>query len=127
MKKLITFLICIIPFTGMAQEPDQCTGSYDSDNKPQGLWTCNYPGGQVWTETNFTAGQLNGTKKEYYENSQLKLEANYSSGQLNGFVKEYFQSGQLKYEGSFINDNPTGVHKEYNEDGTVKSENNFGN
>ncbi|MGQ0829213.1 MAG: toxin-antitoxin system YwqK family antitoxin [Bacteroidota bacterium] len=127
MKKIITFLIYIMPLTLLAQDPSQCSGSYDNDNRPQGLWVCNYTGGQVWFEINYNAGNYHGVKKEYYENSQLKLEVNYSNGVLNGLAKEYHSGGQLKYEGSFTSDIPTGIHKEYNVDGTIKSENNFGN
>ena len=87
MKHLLMILICAMPFMLQAQEPSQCSGGYDGNNKPQVLWICTYSGGQVWFETNYNAGEFHGVRKKYYENSQLKLEVNYSNGALNGAAK----------------------------------------
>jgi antitoxin component YwqK of YwqJK toxin-antitoxin module len=126
MKNIFTLLFGLLCLSGLAQEPQNCTGTKDNNGKPNGSWNCTYPGGKKQNDVNYKSGVLNGVRKEYFEDGvTLRLEVTYQDGELNGVAKEYYSNSQLKYQGTYNKGVPKGVHREYGEDGKQTLEYDF--
>ena len=82
-----------------------------------------YADGQVWIETNYQKGQLDGLTKEYYRKSgRVKREIDYNQGRIDGSVKKYYDRGTMESDSSYLKSKLHGVSKVFYEKGNVKEE-----
>lgn len=79
-----------------------------------------FPSGEKEIVENYENGIFNGPYSTFYNNGQLNLVANYIEGDMEGLVKRYYDTGELMEEVSFVNSEENGPFKEYYKNGTVK-------
>ncbi|RYD77263.1 MAG: TonB family protein [Sphingobacteriales bacterium] len=70
------------------------SGFYASGNKT-GVWTRNYPEGQLMESETYTANILNGPFTSYYPTGKIMEEGNYTRGKMNGDWKLYNEEGKM--------------------------------
>ncbi|MFC3561044.1 TonB family protein [Pedobacter jamesrossensis] len=70
-------------------------GSYLRNNKT-GLWTRNYPEGQIMETETYVQNILNGSFTSYYVNGKIMEQGNYSEGKMTGEWKLFGEDGELK-------------------------------
>lgn len=70
------------------------SGFYIKGNKT-GLWTSNYPEGQLMESETYNGNILNGPFISYYSNGKIMEEGNYSAGKMTGDWKLYDEEGKL--------------------------------
>ncbi|MDD2496273.1 MAG: hypothetical protein PHE29_13915, partial [Tissierellia bacterium] len=66
--------------------------------------------------------ELNGLKKEYYQDGSINAIFTLKNGNINGQLKTFYPSGQLKLVGFYNNGIKDGRFIEYNEDGSINEE-----
>ena len=81
-----------------------------------------YENGNLWIETPYQNGKVDGIVKEYYENGNLATEIPYKNGKIEGIEKWYYENGNLNIEIPFKNDKREGMVKWYYESGNLESE-----
>lgn len=81
-----------------------------------------YISGELFSESTFINGKINGVSKNYYKNGVLKVETSFVNGMANGTNTEYYESGKLLRISNFVNDKENGTTKTYYENGTLKAE-----
>ena len=62
-----------------------------------------YNNGNLFRESEYLFGLMNGKGKEYYENGKVFFEGEYLNGLKNGKGKIFNDKGELKFEGEFFN------------------------
>lgn len=68
---------------------------FDDNGQPlKGTVKEYYPGGKLWSETNYAGGKPDGINKVYYENGVVKSEVKYKQGGLL-VEKEFDQNGKM--------------------------------
>ena len=92
--------------------------------KPFGLVREYNISGELYSETPYTNGKINGVVKTYHE-SGAHLETSYKDGLQNGMEKLYDESGKLSSETPYKDGNKNGVGKTYYESGKLESETPF--
>ena len=73
----------------------------------------------IWIETPYKNGKVDGIAKEYYEKGKLARETPYKNGKREGIEKWYYESGNLESEIPHKNDEAHGNLKYYTEDGKL--------
>lgn len=63
-----------------------------------------YESGELWYESTYKLGQLEGMVKEYTENGQIKSVKQYKNNFLNGLTREFSMSGAITEEIYYLND-----------------------
>jgi antitoxin component YwqK of YwqJK toxin-antitoxin module len=91
----------------------------------QGVRTIYYPTGIVEIKENYKDGEFHGTYQSFYENGQLNLIAEYVNNKMEGIVKRYYSSGEIMEEIQFLNNEENGPFKEYYKNGQVKWEGDY--
>ncbi|GLR17851.1 toxin-antitoxin system YwqK family antitoxin [Portibacter lacus] len=81
-----------------------------------------FPNGEVEIQEHYVKGEIDGLYRTFYENGQVNLEANYVAGKMEGVVKRYYSSGEILEEVTFVNNEENGPFKEYYKNGQVKWE-----
>lgn len=91
-----------IQFEGIYKAGKYISGlEYDKDGQPlKGAVKEYYPGGKIWSETNYTDGKPDGMEKIYYENGIVRSEVKYKQGALL-VEKEFDQDGKLISEKNY--------------------------
>ena len=74
----------------------------------------------LWRETPYKNGKVDGIVKEYFENGKLEREAPYKNGKIEGIEKWYYENGNLNIEIPFKNNKREGMVKWYYESGNYK-------
>ena len=81
--------------------------------------------GQLFIESNYVDGKLNGIYKEWHENGQLRLQFNYVDDKENGPYKEWHENGQLRLQLSYIDGKENGTYKQMDENGQLEVQANY--
>lgn len=130
-------------------------GEADSKGIPkngrEGKWLVYHGNGNLYYESEFKGGKLNGISKIYFENGQVKEETFYKDDIKEGLAKifyengkllkeytmsgnelsnnfiEYFENGNKKTQTNYLNGNLNGPFKNFYESGKVQSEGNYSN
>jgi antitoxin component YwqK of YwqJK toxin-antitoxin module len=130
-------------------------GESDSKGIPkngrEGKWLVYHENGNLYYESEFKNGKLNGLSKIYFENGQEKEEAFYKDDIAEGLGKmfyengkllkeytivgneysdiciEYYSNGNRKIESNYLNGKLHGVFKTYFENGNIKEQRNYVN
>ena len=95
--------------------------------KLDGVRTIFFSNGKMEIEETYVDGVFHGPYKSYYDNGQLNLDANYVEGVMQGIVKRYYSTGELLEEVTFTNNEENGPFKEYYKNGQVKWEGAYSN
>lgn len=98
------------------------SGTLDADFNWQGLNTVYAANGQVIQECTYKNDQLNGEKKEYYENGRLKAHGNYIDDSAYGSYVEYFDNKENSIATEYYVENDTikGAAYNYYFDGSMQ-------
>ena len=112
-------------------------GQY-SNGKQEGLWTYNFPNGNIKAQGNFKNGDgrdtsdigipRNGREGKwtiYYENGKIKTDLSYLNYNLHGTIKFYYENGIIKDDRNYLDGKLTGLRKLYYENGKIKDEINY--
>jgi antitoxin component YwqK of YwqJK toxin-antitoxin module len=67
--------------------------------------------GELWRETPYTNGKINGIVKVYYESGELMWEIPYTNDKKNGIEKKYYASGKLAGTATYKNGELVGYTK----------------
>ena len=78
--------------------------------------------GNLWEETPYKNGKLNGMSKWYYENGNLDAEISYKNDKLHGIGKWYYENGNIKLEITYKDSKQEGVMKMYDTSGNLRAE-----
>ena len=78
--------------------------------------------GNIWVETPYKNGKLNGMSKWYYENGNLDAEISYKNDKLHGIGKWYYENGNIKLEITYKDSKQEGVIKMYDTSGNLRAE-----
>ncbi|MDY5822155.1 MAG: toxin-antitoxin system YwqK family antitoxin [Helicobacter sp.] len=78
--------------------------------------------GNLWEETPYKNGKLNGMSKWYYENGNLDAEISYKNDKLHGIGKWYYENGNIKLEITYKDSKREGVMKMYDTSGNLRAE-----
>jgi antitoxin component YwqK of YwqJK toxin-antitoxin module len=68
------------------------------DGEREGLWVSFYPGGQKWSECEFSNGKGNGPVTVYYEDGKIRYTGFYSAGIPSGKWIYYDIQGDIVFE-----------------------------
>lgn len=90
-----------------------------------GIRTIFFPSGKVEIQETYKDGVYHGPYKSFFENGQVNLEATYVAGTMEGIVRRYYSSGELLEEVTFTDNEENGPFKEYYKNGQVKWEGNY--
>ncbi len=91
---------------------------------PEGKHIYYFPDGNLYKIETWKAGQLTGTKKEFYKGKngqagKLKKEINYKNGEFDGAYRTYQENGQIAIEQFFKNGQKDGLCSYYYDDGKL--------
>ncbi len=81
-----------------------------------------FSNGGVEILENYKAGKIVGSYQSFYKNGKPNLVAEYVDGSMEGMVRRYFDSGEIMEEVTFVNNEENGPFKEYYKNGQVKWE-----
>lgn len=98
-----------------------------NQGKKNGFMKMYYKGGEVKEECNFLFDNIDGERKEYYQNGQIKSISVYTNGILNGWHRTYFEDGRLCFECLYINGLESGTKIKYYENGQLEEESTYEN
>ena len=76
----------------------------------------------IWIETPYKNGKVDGIAKEYYEKGKLASETPYKNEKREGIEKLYDENGNLEGEAPFKNDKAEDIEKWYYENGKLMAE-----
>lgn len=83
-----------------------------------------YPTGELFSETNYLSGKINGIQKLYYKNGKIISVTTFIDGLADGTSKVYHKNGELSRDIPYVKGNITGEIKFYNKKGKcIGSEN----
>ena len=83
--------------------------------------------GNIWVETPYKNGKLEGIEKWYDDNGDLVNEIPYKNDKREGMTKWYYRNGNLESEEPYKNGKREGMSKWYYENGSLKAETPFNN
>ena len=87
-----------------------------------GLRTIYFSDGTEEVQEHYVDGEFHGAYKSYYENGQVNVQAEYIQGKMEGLVTRYYHTGEIMEEIQFSNNEENGPFKEYHKNGQVKWE-----
>jgi hypothetical protein len=108
-----------------AKSPSYYQLTIYKDGKPTGIVRCYYMNGNIFKETPYIDGQINGVQKgyyEYYNIGKIGWETPYVNNKKNGLQKDYYYNGQIESETPYTDDKINGTQKLYYENGKIKSQ-----
>ena len=76
----------------------------------------------IWIETPYKNGKVDGIAKEYYESGELRAEIPYKNDEKEGIEKWYYENGNLWREIPYKNNKAEGIEKWYYENGKLMAE-----
>ncbi|MCI7410245.1 toxin-antitoxin system YwqK family antitoxin [Helicobacter bilis] len=115
-------LVSIITLQGLqANKPPECRFFFPY-TKNDCVDTEYDSNGNIWRETPYKDGKLNGIVKKYDINGKLSMERPYKNGELDGIEKVYYENGKLESETPYKNGKAEGIKRWYYENGNIKQE-----
>lgn len=96
-----------------------------ADDKRDGLWIINYPSGKLKSETNYSAGSMNGLQKNYSEDGKLMTEIPYVNDKISGKKTTYDKTGAREKEEQYLNNKKNGVSLLYYQNGKLRIQSNY--
>lgn len=93
--------------------------------KLNGQRTLYHPNGNIEIIENYNNGVYDGPYLTYYTNGNINIEAAYNEGVMEGVLKRYYDTGEIMEEVTFENNLENGPFKEYFKNGKVKWEGNY--
>lgn len=96
-------------------------GNYKA-GEVDGLWKIYFRTGQIQGEQTYSKGKKNGKGIAYFKNGNLNVVANYVDGAYDGSYQDFYEHGQVKQEGWFQQDQRQQQWISYHANGEVESD-----
>ena len=78
-----------------------------------------YDNGQLYEETNYKDGKLDGLAKRWYDNGLIQYEWNFKDNFYDGLSKEWYKNNQLRYETNYKDGLKDGLSKHWHDNGLL--------
>lgn len=101
--------------------------SYNSKGNMDGVRRQWYENGQLIYESYYKDSKEDGVFKKWREDGSLISESHYKNGRLDGASKDWYKNGQLEYEQYYKNGAKDGVHKKWYGNGQLEYERHYKN
>lgn len=97
------------------------TGAFGENGEPVGVWSWQYPDGQVQLEGAFSGGEPSGVWREWYASGAPAAMIEFELGQIDGVAVEWFENGAPRQQGAFDADHRSGLWQSYYPNGQLRA------